>query len=78
VFYNKEGFTERQIGYDGLEYKIYLPPEGYVENKFEGGRLERRPILNKEKSKKNQKWFRTELPDDWKKRKEKKIPIKNM
>jgi hypothetical protein len=68
VFHNKEGYTERQIGYDGLEYTIYLPPEGYVENKFEGGRLERRPILNKEKSKKNQKWFRTELPEDWKKR----------
>ncbi len=68
MFHNKEGFTERQIGYDGLEYNIFLPPVGYIENKFEGGRLERRPILNKEKSKKNQKWLRTELPEDWKKR----------
>jgi hypothetical protein len=68
MFDKKEGFKDKKIGYDGLEYTIWLPPEGYVENKFEGGRLERRQILNKEKSKKNQKWFRTELPVDWKKR----------
>jgi hypothetical protein len=68
MYEKKEGFRERKIGYDGLEYTIYLPPEGFVENKFEGGRLERRPILNKEKARKNQKWTRTELPEDWKKR----------
>lgn len=67
MFFKKEGFQEKKIGYDGLEYIIHLPPEGYVENKFEDGKLERRVPLNKGKAKKQQKWFRTELPEDWKK-----------
>ncbi len=68
MFEKKEGYTELQIGYEeGLYYTVYLPPAGYLENKFDNNKLERRHILFKGKKKADQMWKRTELPPDYKK-----------
>jgi hypothetical protein len=69
MFHKKEGYTELEIGYEkDLTYKVFIPPPGYIENKFEEGRLERRQILFKDKKKSEQYWRRTELPIDYKKK----------
>jgi hypothetical protein len=69
MFLKKEGYSALQIGYEkDLTYTVYLPPVGYLENKFEGGRLEKRHVLFKDKKKSEQYWRRTELPEDFKKR----------
>lgn len=55
------------IGFDDQETEVYLPPVGYVENKLTG-KLEKRPILFKSLPKKDQKWQRTPLPDNYEER----------
>lgn len=62
----KNGSTKK-IGYDGLEYHIHFPPVGSLYNYFTG-RLEKRPVFNSDKPKKEQKWYPTELPEGWKKK----------
>jgi uncharacterized protein YaaR (DUF327 family) len=69
MFENKEGYSSLRIGYEeGLYYTVYIPPVGYVENKFEENRLERRSVLFKDKKKADQYWRKTDLPLDYKKR----------
>jgi hypothetical protein len=69
MYEKKEGYSELKIGYEAdLTYTVYLPPAGFIENKFEENRLERRHILFKEKRKEDQSWRKTELPVDYKKK----------
>lgn len=60
------------IGYDKTQYEVNIPPVGYVHNRFEN-RLEKRPIINEDKPKKDQKWERTPLPKDWNKRRKQEL-----
>lgn len=55
------------IGFDDHETEVNLPPVGFVFNKLTK-KLERRPILFKGTVVKNQKWKRTELPENYEKR----------
>lgn len=68
MFENKEIYTELKIGYEeDISYTVYIPPVGYLENKFDENKLERRHVLFKDKKKSDQLWRRTELPLDFKK-----------
>lgn len=80
MYQKKDGYIELGIGYEkDLMYTVYTPPIGYVENRFNDDKLERRHILFKDKKKADQYWRRTELPNDYKKRRvvEKKKKISN-
>lgn len=79
MYYPYKGGAVKEIGFDTDWYEVNVPPVGYVPvfpkredgttdyTDYENRVLEERPIINKNKERKDQKWIRSKLPDNYKK-----------